>query len=121
VLKRLDNFDEVNGVYGYELPGGYVVATGGRHRITALLLENVPQIKMEIRKMKDPKEFFIWGEFKKGIIQKEIDEKDFKGEIIEDEENNLTRLILEKPLTTPLQMFDDRVSNELLDVLSQTL
>lgn len=115
------NFDDVNGLYGLELPGGYIIAIGGRHRITAMFLEGVSSINIQVNKIKDLKEFEINRKYFEDEIQDNIDSGKIKGRIEEDPDH-FKKLILDKPvIESPLQLFGDKVSDELLDVLSQTL
>jgi len=114
------NFNDVNGLYGLELPGGYILATGGRHRLTAMFLENVSEVKLQVNKIKDPKEFEFTEPYHEYDIQKGINHGKVKGKIEENPDRS-KKLVLEEPLENPLQLFDYRVSDELLDVLAQTL
>lgn len=121
-LIKENNFDfnDVNGLYGLELPGGYILATGGRHRLTAMFLENVSEVKLQVNKIKDPKEFEFTEPYYEHDIQECINSGKIKGKIEENTDHS-KKLVLEEPLKNPLQLFDYRVSDELLDVLAQTL
>lgn len=115
------NFDDINGLYGLELPGGYIIAIGGRHRITAMFLEGVSNINIQVNKIKDLKEFEINGKYFEDEIQDNVDSGKIKGRIEEDPDH-FKKLVLDKPvIESPLQLFGGEVSDELLDVLSQTL
>lgn len=122
-LIRQNKFDFTNTdcLYGYELPGNYYVITGGRHRITAMFLEGVPEVEIKLNKIKNPSEFEInkqYGEFK---IQKAIDNGKLRGKIEEDPDG-FKKLTLEEPIIkNPLQLFDEYIPEELINVLAQTL
>lgn len=114
------DFNDTSGMYGLELPGGYILATGGRHRLTAMFLENVSEVKLQVNKIKDPKEFEFTEPYHEYDIQEGINNGKIKGKIEENPDHS-KKLVLEEPLKNPLQLFDYRVSDELLDVLAQTL
>ncbi|MDD2225160.1 MAG: hypothetical protein PHP97_03275 [Candidatus Shapirobacteria bacterium] len=114
------DFNDASGLYGLELPGGYFLATGGRHRLTAMFLENVSEVKLQVNKIKDPKEFEFTEHYHEHDIQEGLNNGKIKGKIEENSDHS-KKLVLEEPLKNPLQLFDYRVSDELLDVLAQTL
>lgn len=121
-LIKENNFDfnDVSGLYGLELPGGYFLATGGRHRLTAMFLENISEVKLQVNKIKDPTEFEFTEPYHEHDIQEGINNGKIKGKIEENPDRS-KKLVLEEPLKNPLQLFDYWVSDELLDVLAQTL
>lgn len=115
------NFDDIGGLYCLELPGNYFIATGGRHRLTAMFLEGLSEVKLEVYKIKDPKEFYFTNRYSEYKVQKSIDEGEIKGKIKEDSYQSKKLVLDEDIVKNPLQLFDGRVSDELIDVLSQTL
>lgn len=114
------DFNNIDGLYGSELPGGYIIATGGRHRLTAMFLENVSEVKLQVNKIKNPKEFNFTEPYSEYKIEKLIEGGDIKGKIEENPDHS-KKLVLEESLNNPLQLFDNNVSDELLDVLDQTM
>lgn len=121
LIKR-DKFDfnDVGGLYGLELPGGYILATGGRHRLTAMFLENVSEVKLQVNKIKDLKEYEFTKSYGEFDVEEAIKNGKIKGKIKENSGHS-KKLVLNEPLKNPLQLFDYRVSDELLDILAQTL
>ena len=113
------DFGDISGLYALELPGDYFIAIGGRHRLTALFLENVSEVKLQVSKIKNPKEFEFTQSYSESYVQEGINNGKIKGKI-EENPNHSKKLVLDEPLENPLQLFDSRVSDELLDVLAQT-
>lgn len=114
------NSIETRGLYGSELPGGYIIMLGGRRLLIAMFLEGVTQTKVQINKINNPQEYIFTSYFSELEIQKAITNGQIKGKI-QEIENHVKKLVLDKPLTTPIQLFGGLVSDELLNVLAQTL
>lgn len=114
------NSIETRGLYGFELPGGYIVMLGGHHRLIAMFLEGVSETKIQINKINDPREYNFTGYFSELEVQKAITNGQIKAKV-QEVENHVKKLILEQPLSNPLQLFGGSVSADLIDVLAQTL
>ncbi len=114
------DFNETRGVIGFELPGNYIIVIGGQQRLTAMFLEHITETKIQINKIKDPSEFTFNGFYNESKIRRAIENRLINARIKELSDGS-KKLELSQPLENPLQLFDDTVSDELLDVLAQTL
>jgi hypothetical protein len=121
---RQNKFDitDARGIYASELPGGYYLLTGGCHRVIAMILENIPHINLQVNPIKDSTEFQFIKPSNEYLIKKAIDDKKIVGKILDDPEIG-KKLILKNPtvIDSPLKLFGGIVSDELIDILAQTL
>lgn len=115
------DFADTRGIYAFQLPGDYYVLTGGLHRVIAMLLEGISQANINVNQIKDKDEFKLVNPKNEYIIQQALDNGRLIGKIIEDEEFG-HKIIIDRPkINNPLQLFKGTVSDELINVLSQTL
>jgi hypothetical protein len=117
------NFNDIDGLYGLELPGGYMICDGGRHRVTAMFLEGLKEATFRVKKVV-PNEFlinyFYENTFYEDKLRQALQNSDIKGRI--EEIDGDKKLILDSPtIKNPLQLFADSIPEELIDVMTQTL
>ena len=115
------DFNDSSGIHGLELPGGYIILSDGRHRLTAMFLEHIPQAKINVSKI-IPNEFDITDNYNsRKRIEQKINDGSFKGATKEDKYGNVSLHLDSPQITNPLQLFGDFVPTSLIDVMAQTL
>lgn len=121
IHNREFDFSDTRGIYATELPGEYYLLIGGRHRIIALFLEGASSFTFHVNRLSANDEFYLNNPIHEYIIQKAMDKGQIIGKIIDDEDHGKKIIINHPNISNPLQLFGDTVSDELIDVLAQTL
>ena len=121
IHNRQFDFTDTRGIFATELPGEYFLLRGGRHRIIALFLAGATSFTFPVNRLRFVDEFLLTKPSNEFIIQKAIDNGQVKGRIRADDEMGKILSLNYPNIENPLQLFGDIVSDELIDVLAQTL